>query len=123
MFRNYFPSHLLYTKIFTYYKYILIFNIFYSSFLGNISFKILSILAPYSIDSSSSNINSGVFLKFTLLANSDLIYPDDFLSPAKVSFTFFELSIDTATFAYFKSLVVLTLVTLINPVTDGFFNS
>ena len=73
------------------------------------------------MESSNSNISSGVFLKLTLLASSDLIKPDDFLSPAKVSFIFFEFNILTETLANLRSAVTLTFVTLIKPVTFGFF--
>ena len=86
-------------------------------FLFIISFNILSILAPYSNDSSNSNTSSGVFLKLILLASVDLKNPAVFLKPFKVSFTSFEFNILTYTFAYFS------LVTLIIPVTLGSFNS
>ena len=83
----------------------------------------LSILDPYSIESSNSNIISGVFLKFTFLASSERTNPADFFNPANVSLIFLEFNILTYTFAYFKSFVTFTFVTLINPVTLGFFNS
>ena len=83
----------------------------------------LSIFAPYSKESSITNDNSGVFLKFILFASSDLIKPDDLESPFKVSSVFFEFKILTQTLAYFKSGVTFTLVTLISPVTVGSFKS
>ena len=49
--------------------------------------------------------------------------PDDFFKPVSVCFIFLEFNILTDTFAYFKSDVTFTFVTLIIPVTLGSFNS
>ena len=54
------------------------------------SFKIVSIRSPYCIESSSSNTNSGVTLKFIFSAILLLIKPEDVFNPANVCLTFLE---------------------------------
>ena len=87
------------------------------------SFNIVSIFSPYSIESSSSKTNSGVTLKLILWAILLLINPEEDFKPAKVYLTFLEFNMLTLTFAYLKSGEIFTEVTLTIPVTFEFVTS